>query len=77
MAPGGRNSKRVRIEESAAAPVGRAPQTRIFKRQQPSQPSGQNVEEPTVGHNEIPQRSYTLEEYDNGIGTHESLYEIP
>jgi hypothetical protein len=35
------------------------------------------VEEPTVGHNEIPQRSYTLEEYDNGSGTHESLYEIP
>jgi hypothetical protein len=35
------------------------------------------VEEPTVGHNEIPQRSYTLEEYDNGSGTHGSLYEIP
>ena len=64
MPPGVRNSKRVRASEGSQL----QPQRRQSKRLQPSARDGQNVEDPTDAHDEIPQWSYTAAEEGNGGG---------
>ena len=68
MAPGVRASKRVRASQGSQVQTPES-QTRSSKRLQPSARDGQNVEDPTDGHDEIPpQRSYTDAEEGNGAG---------
>ena len=68
MAPGVRASKRVRASQGSQVQTPES-QTRSSKRLQPSARDGQNVEDPTDGHDEIPpQMSYTDAEEGNGAG---------
>jgi len=68
MAPGVRASKRVRASQGSQVQPPES-QTRSSKRLQPSARDGQNVEDPTDGHDEIPpQMSYTDVEEGNGAG---------
>ena len=68
MVPGVRASKSVRASQGSQVQTPES-QTRSSKRLQPSTRDGQNVEDPTDGHDEIPpQRSYTDAEEGNGAG---------
>jgi hypothetical protein len=76
MAPGIRNSKRVRAEGTQVQPS----QTRSSKRLQASATDGQNLEDPTNDHDEIPAeegfgasvQDSTFAEEDSGAPAHES-----